>query len=304
MQVYRLTASKGLTFIKKWKWWIYNIFASLCIFDGFLNCWECFFYIKLTNPCRHDRTFQLVSQQSLASINNKNLNLITKRPPVATTGALVYRAYLRIFDPGSSKPTTFLKTAAFSHHCPLRHPAPSLGHWYTGVYLRIFYPGPSNPPPSWALLPRWPQAVYRVSNGRPHLQLYRRRLHSLFIIVIWEYGQKRCVIWRKLAFGHQINLEYAICWMRYAGILAYECAVLVYCLTASKGLKFNNYWNASFDASVIMMLQILRLNFLLNKLSFYSLRRRQRQSEKALVIIIVPLAVVILGLATSLAAVI
>ena len=44
------------------------------------------------------------------SINNKNPKIWTKRP-----------------------------------HCPLRHPAPSLGHWYTGVYLRIFDPGPSNP---------------------------------------------------------------------------------------------------------------------------------------------------------------
>ena len=42
------------------------------------------------------------------------------------------------------KPHNFNKTAASSHHCPLRHPAPSLGHWYTGVYLRIFDPGPSN----------------------------------------------------------------------------------------------------------------------------------------------------------------
>ena len=37
------------------------------------------------------------------------------------------------------------KTAACSHGCPLRHPAPSLGLWYTGVYLRIFDPGPCNP---------------------------------------------------------------------------------------------------------------------------------------------------------------
>ena len=35
--------------------------------------------------------------------------------------------------------------AACSHHCSLRHPATSLGHWYTGIYLRIFDPGPSNP---------------------------------------------------------------------------------------------------------------------------------------------------------------
>ena len=42
------------------------------------------------------------------------------------------------------KPQHFNKTAACSHHCPLRHPAPSFGHWYTEVYLRIFDPGPSN----------------------------------------------------------------------------------------------------------------------------------------------------------------
>ena len=54
-----------------------------------------------------------------------------------------------------TKPQSFNKTASCSHHCPLRHPAPSLGHHrhpasslghrYTGVYLRIFDPGPSNP---------------------------------------------------------------------------------------------------------------------------------------------------------------
>ena len=43
------------------------------------------FYEKRTKPCHHARTFQLVSQQSLASMNNKNPNNLTKRPPVATT---------------------------------------------------------------------------------------------------------------------------------------------------------------------------------------------------------------------------
>ena len=82
-------------------------FAFLCIFDDFLNLWGCFFCGKLTKHCRHAGTFQLVSQQSLASINNKNTTISTKRPPVAITvpqafsailGALVYRVYLRIFD--------------------------------------------------------------------------------------------------------------------------------------------------------------------------------------------------------------
>ena len=86
----------------------------LCIFMyiwWLLKLLGVFFCGNLTKPCRHARTFQLVSQQSLARINNKNPD----------------------------------KTAACSHHCPLRHPAPSLGHWYTGVYLRIFDPGPSIP---------------------------------------------------------------------------------------------------------------------------------------------------------------
>ena len=45
----------------------------------------CFFCGKLTKPCRHARTFQLVSQKSLESINNKNPKIFTKRPLVATT---------------------------------------------------------------------------------------------------------------------------------------------------------------------------------------------------------------------------
>ena len=48
-----------------------------CIFDDFLNFWVCFFCGKLTKPCRHARTFQLVIQQSLASINNKNPKILT-----------------------------------------------------------------------------------------------------------------------------------------------------------------------------------------------------------------------------------
>ena len=42
-------------------------------------------------------------------------------------------------------PQSFNKTAAYSNCCPLRHPARSLGHWYTAVYLRIFDPETINP---------------------------------------------------------------------------------------------------------------------------------------------------------------
>ena len=73
------------------------IFAFLC--NGFLNFWGCFLW----------------KAYSLASINDKNPNILTKRPPVATTvpsgtqrhhwgiGILGY-----IFDPGPRNPTTFL----------------------------------------------------------------------------------------------------------------------------------------------------------------------------------------------------
>ena len=120
---------------------------------------------KLTNPYRHARTFQLYSQQNLASINNKNPKVLTKRTHEATTvpqapsaiiGALVYQGM----------------------HSDLRSRPEESPH----------LPG--------ALLPRWLKAVYRVCNGRPHLQLYRKGftftiyfnstekgLHSLFMIV-------------------------------------------------------------------------------------------------------------------------
>ena len=68
--------------------------------------------------------------ESLPSINNKNPNILTKRPPVATTvssgtqrhhWALVYRGI----------PSDLRSRPEQSHH------------WYAGVYLRIFDPGPS-----------------------------------------------------------------------------------------------------------------------------------------------------------------
>ena len=156
-----------VNFHKKWKWWIYNILAFLCIFDGFLNLWV-FFCGKLTKPCRHARTFQLVSQQSVASINNKNHNILTKRPPVATNvpsgtqrhhWGLVYRGI----------PSDLRSRPEQSHHLP------------------------------GALLSRWLQAVYRDSNRRPHLQLYRK---GAYIHYLWLYSEntaKKDVTWWKLA---------------------------------------------------------------------------------------------------------
>ena len=150
---------KGLTFIKKWKWWPYNIFSFVCIFDGFLNFWGCFFVESLRNP---------VAIPELASINNKNPTILTKRPPVAITvpsgtqrhpWALVYRGIPSDLRSRPSNSTTFL------------------GLCSPGDY-RQSIESPMGVPPS---------------------TLQKRRSHSLFMIIFWEYGQKRCVIWRKLA---------------------------------------------------------------------------------------------------------
>ena len=91
------------------------------------------------------------------------------------------------------------KTAACIHHCPLRHPAPPLRHWYTGVYLRIFDSGPRNPT---IFLGLYSRGDYRQSiespRGVPPSTPQKSRIHSLFMIVFWEYCQKRCVIWWNL----------------------------------------------------------------------------------------------------------
>ena len=77
-----------------------QIFVFLYIFGGFLNfVWYFFFGEKLAKPCQYAKNAQLVSQQSLASIIDKNSKILTT-PPIASTnpsgmnaiiGALVYR---------------------------------------------------------------------------------------------------------------------------------------------------------------------------------------------------------------------
>ena len=79
-----------------------------------------------------------------------------------------------------------------------------------------------------ALLLRWLQAVYRVSNGRPHLQLYRKGAYIHYLWVYSENTVKQGVLFDKhLPFGRRFNLACAICWMR----------APVYRLTTSKGLN-------------------------------------------------------------------
>ena len=154
--------SKGLTFIKKWKWWIYNIFEFLCIFNGFLNCWGCF----------------------------------------------------------------FVETAACSHRCPLRHPAPSLRHWYTGVYLRIFNPRPSNPT---IFLRFYSSGDYRQSIESPmdvptFNSTEKALTFTIYDCILRIRPKKMCYLTKV----SPLDVE----------LISVECAVPVYRLTTSKGLGY------------------------------------------------------------------
>ena len=91
-------------------------------------------------------TAHQVSQQSLASTYNKSQKIYKKAPPPATTVPSGTRRHpwgidIQGYTFGSLALATngkkINKIIASSHHCPLRHQAPSLGHWYTRVYLRI-----------------------------------------------------------------------------------------------------------------------------------------------------------------------
>ena len=130
-----------------------------------------FFCGKLTKSCRHARTFQLVIQQSLASNNNKNPIILTKRPPVATLAN------------NNNKNPTILSTTVPSG--TRRHP---WGIGIPGYTLGSSIQARAISPPSWVvrLLPRWLQAVYIFSNGRPHLQLYRK---GAYIQYLWLYSE-------------------------------------------------------------------------------------------------------------------
>ena len=114
-----------------------------------------FFVWKAYQTCRHARTFQLVSQQSLASINNKTPKILTKRPPVATT----------------------VPSGTQRHHWGIGIPGYTFG---CSIQTRAI------PQPSWGSCPRWLQAVYRVSNGRSYLQLYRK---GAYIHYLWLYSE-------------------------------------------------------------------------------------------------------------------
>ena len=122
-----------------------------------------------SKPCRHARTFQLVNQQSLPSINNKNLKILTKRPPEATTvPSVTHRHPNPVIIPELSnwsaskdwqvltiKTQNFYKTSACSHHCPLRHPAPSKPCRHARTFLLVRQP---------PLSPQAPSAIQTLSS--------------------------------------------------------------------------------------------------------------------------------------------
>ena len=151
-------ASKVLTFIKKWKWWIYNIFAFLCIFDGFLNLWGCFLVESLPNPVAMpelsnwsaSKAWQVLTTKTPKFLQNgRLLPPLSPQAPSAIIGVLVDRAI----------PSDLRSRLEQSHHLPR------------------------------ALLPLWLQAVYRVSNGRPHLQLYRKGAYIHYLCQNFPTGQ-------------------------------------------------------------------------------------------------------------------
>ena len=160
--VYRLTTSKGLTFVKKWKWLIYNIFSSLCIFDGFLNFLGSFFVelASITVP-----VYRLTTSKCLTFAKKWKW--------------LIYNifAFLCIFD-------GFLNV--WGCFCGIGIPSD----------LR-FRPERSHHLPG-ALLSRWLQAVYRVSNERLHLQLYRKGAYIHYSWLYYENTAKKMCYFTKV----------------------------------------------------------------------------------------------------------
>ena len=84
----------------------------------------------------------------------------------------------------NKKPQNFNKTAALSHHCPLRHPAPSLGIGIPGYTFGYSIQARAIPPSSWGSAPPVTTgSLYSLQWASPPSTLQKRRLHSLFMIV-------------------------------------------------------------------------------------------------------------------------
>ena len=118
--------------------------------------------------------------------------------------------------------------AACSQHCPLRHPAPSLGNWYTGLYLRIFDPGPNNPT---IFLRLCSPGDYRQSiespMGVPTFNSTEKALTFTIYDCILRIRPKNVCYLTKVSPLDVDLIQHAP---------SVECAVPVYRLMASKGL--------------------------------------------------------------------
>ena len=117
-------------------------------------------------------------------LNQQKPKIVIKRPPVANivpltrTPSLEHcytRAYLRIFDPGSSNPTTFLRLCSFDDHR---------------------------------------QSI--ISNGRPHLQLYRKALRFTIYDHVLRLLQKGVLFDEIYPFDCRVYLSSDICRLRWA----------------------------------------------------------------------------------------
>ena len=149
----------------------FTIFLHIYVYiDGFLNFWGCFFLWKAYQTLSRARTFQLVSQQSLASINNKNFNILTRRPTVATT-----------FPPGTKR-----------HHWGIGIPGFAFG---SSIKARAI------PPPFLGSALPWLQAVCRVSIGRHQHQLYRKGAYINYLWLCSESTDKKGVLFDQRKFS-------------------------------------------------------------------------------------------------------
>ena len=153
-------------------WWLLKFVAFLWkAHETVPTCW-------LTS-------FQLVSQQSLASTINKKPNILRKWPSLATTVL--------------SGMNTIIEALVYWGITSVLRSRPKQSHYLSG-----------------ALLPQWLQVVYRVFNGRSHLQLYRKcHLNSLFMNIFWDYSKKGSFN-AIYPFGCGVYLSGDICWMHWA----------------------------------------------------------------------------------------
>ena len=123
--------------------------------------WVFFLCVEsLPNPVAMPELSNSSASKAWQVLTKKN-KIVTNQPPVATTvpsgailRALIYRGI----------PSDLRSRPEQSHHLP------------------------------GALLPRWLQAVYRVSNGRLHLKLYRKGPYSYYLWLYSENTAKKDVL--------------------------------------------------------------------------------------------------------------